>query len=31
MSTSFDKKVALEFAFGLWHEDSPKIPILLEI
>ena len=31
MSTSLSKKVALEFTFGLWREENPKIPILLSI
>ena len=31
MSTSFSKKIALEFAFGLWDEDNPKIPVLMQI
>ncbi len=31
MSTTLSKKVALSFAFGHWSEDSPKIPVLLEI
>ena len=29
MSTSLNKKIALEFAFGNWTEGSPKIPVLL--
>ena len=31
MSTSYDKIVALEFAFGSWHNQSKQIPILIEI
>lgn len=31
MSTSLDRKIALDFAFALWSEDNPKLPVLLEI
>ncbi len=31
MSTTLSKKVALSFTFGLWSEENPKIPVLLEI
>ena len=31
MSCSFSKKIALEFAFGLWSEGENKIPVLIEI
>ena len=29
MSTTFDKIVALEFAFGLWNDESKLIPVLI--
>ena len=29
MATSFSKKIALEYAFGVWDEDDRKIPVLL--
>lgn len=31
MSTSFDKNVALEFAFSYWNNSSSKILVLIEI
>ena len=31
MATSFEKNIALYFAFGGWSEDSQSIPVLIQI
>ena len=31
MSTSFEKNIALRFAFANWSEDGPLIPVLIQI
>ena len=31
MSTSFEKNIALFFAFANWREDGPLIPVLIQI
>ena len=29
MSTTYDKNVALDFAFGFWNDDNLKVPVLI--
>ncbi len=29
LTASFDKNIALKYAFGSWQEDSNEIPVLI--